>query len=114
MGADQGLVVTAFNYLAHKENTMFENIDDGDCRTCPKNAKEGLIYPDNGTLPDPFKSYVYKDREWVTWFEAKAIMGTVDIGPASGGGKYLLKMMKNPNLIESPVKQLGTVLGILC
>lgn len=108
-GAVIGGIVSGLNHAMHSMGNNMEVLDDGDggdCPTCPKNAKEGQTY----TIPngnDPLHdTYVYKNGEWVDRFWANAQMGTVDIGPASGA-KYLLKMMKNPNFVESSVKQVG-------
>lgn len=93
IGAGQGLMVTAFNFLAHKETTVVEeNNNDEDCPTCPKNAKNWQTYTEN---PSPFdkefwtwdnisngqKRYYYLDG---TWHEMKLITGTVPFGSASG------------------------------
>src|SRR5690606_5804142 len=59
----------------------------GGCGSCPQNAKEGDIYMANGSksLAD---AHIFKNGEWVTWFDANAIMGDVPIG-LGGVGKGL-------------------------
>ncbi|OCA70600.1 hypothetical protein BBI01_11655 [Chryseobacterium artocarpi] len=101
MGARRGLIVTAFNYLAYKETTVVEETNtEGDCPTCPKNAKNGDIYTENSfSILDKntwsnfskAKTYTYFGGEWS---EIKYITGDVPLGP--GGvfkGAGLLKKM---------------------
>lgn len=92
-------------FLGLSDRTNEENAG-GNCPICPKNAKEGDTYIIPGGKSRMFDTYEYKNGKWITWFDAHTAMGTVDIGPASGG-KYLLKMLKNPNYLEHSVKQLG-------
>ena len=103
LGAGQGLIVTAFNFLAHKEGnneTVVNDDSSGECQTCPKNAKNWDTYYDK----DSRKIYTYHTLSG--WQEMKFVTGTADFGPASGA-KYLFRMLKNPNLVEYSVKQLG-------
>lgn len=67
MGAGQELIVTAFNYLAHKETTVIEDNNDGDCPTCPKNAKNWQTYTEN--------DYTIFDKEFWTWEKSPIING---------------------------------------
>jgi len=102
MGAGQGLIVTAFNFLAHKEiTTVEENKTDGDCPTCPKNAKNWQTYTEDYSIFDKKfwtwdnlsngqKSYYYFNGEWN---EITPAMGDVPLGPA-GTGKGISKIIK--------------------
>ncbi|ATL75973.1 hypothetical protein IQ37_12640 [Chryseobacterium piperi] len=104
MGAGQGLIVTAFNFLAHKETTVVEeNNTDGDCSTCPKNAKNGQFYTEDYTIFDKEfwtwdnisngrRSYSYWNDEWK---EIKPFAGTVPIGPAGSFNILKLKSLKS-------------------
>ncbi|AZB18814.1 hypothetical protein EG352_14000 [Chryseobacterium indologenes] len=90
MGAGQGLIVTAFNFLAHKEITTVEETNTGgDCPTCPKNAKNWETYTEDYTIFDTKfwtwdnisngrKSYYYLNGKWN---EIKLITGDVPLGP---------------------------------
>ncbi len=111
MGAGQGLIVTAFNFLAHKETSVVEkNSNSGDCPTCPKNAKEGQIYTtknfellDKSTWDnfDGFglnRTYRYTNGEWID-MTPPMITGDVPIGPA-GAGKGL-KILLSKESIKS-------------
>ncbi|WP_249413528.1 RHS repeat-associated core domain-containing protein [Chryseobacterium indologenes] len=110
MGAGQGLMVTAFNFLAHKETTVVEDSDDGDCPTCPKNAKQWQTHTTNNynAFDEEFwtwekspiingsKTYFYS---YGKWHEIKYITGDVPIGPA-GAGKGL-KILLSKESIKS-------------
>jgi hypothetical protein len=63
MGAGQGLVVTAFNFLAHKETANLDN--DGED---PKNSKEynseraKVIFQAESSEQDNVYNFLYKDK----------------------------------------------------
>lgn len=102
MGAGQGLIVSAFNFLAHKEtNAVEDNNTDVDCPTCPKNAKNWQTYTEDFTILNKEfwtwdniingrRSYYYLDG---TWNEIVPFAGTVPVGPA--GGFNLLKSFRS-------------------
>ncbi|MCJ7933844.1 MAG: hypothetical protein MUW56_09460 [Chryseobacterium sp.] len=58
-GALIGGVVAGLNHTMHAEKTAVEDNDDGDCPTCPKNAKQWQTYTTN--------NYNAFDKEFWTW-----------------------------------------------
>ncbi|CAA7386073.1 RHS repeat-associated core domain-containing protein [Chryseobacterium fistulae] len=98
-GAFTGGIVAALNHGLHLSTTGSGNdYGDGDCPTCPKNAKPGDFYTEK-----PFsildkdtwgnfgktKTYTYFGGKWS---ELKYITGDVPLGPGGTlkGGKYLV------------------------
>ena len=99
-GAVIGGVVAGLNHVAHSRDSGAATSDDGngDCPTCPKNAKEGDLYMPKGAKY-LFESYVYRDGEWVTFFEASAVYGDVPIG--QGGAFKGIKALLSKDAIKS-------------
>jgi len=121
MGAGQGLIVTAFNYLAHKESTVVEdnNNDDGDCPTCPKNAKIWQTHTTNNysifdkefwtweksPIINGSKTYYYAFGKWN---EIKYITGTVPIGPG-GSLKSLSQITKSGTKLWTSTNKMSSI-----
>lgn len=126
MGAGQGLIVTTFNFLAHKETTLVEeNNIDGDCPTCPKKATDGEIYRDY------WKGYQYRNGKWVELIpggpveykgkvylnpSGEFITGDVPISLGGSGGlsflKYTSKALKGLISTEKGAQSAKTVSSI--
>lgn len=124
-GALIGGVVAGLNHTLHMERTAVEDSMDGDCLTCPKNAKDGQIYSEK------WKGYQYRNGSWVelapgstviykgqAYFNPSVefITGDVPINLGGSGGlkflKYSSKALKSLMSTEKGAQSAKTVSSI--
>jgi hypothetical protein len=103
MGAGQGLIVTAFNFLAHKEVANDDACDSG-CED-PKNSKEynseraKVIFQSESSEQDNVYNFLYKDK-----FSDRMMRNSanyMDDG-GSGANTIVLNAHGNSDLIAVP------------
>ncbi len=124
-GALIGGVVAGLNHTLHMETTAMEDNMDGDCLTCPKNAKDGQIhksiidgsnlqYRDGNWVEVPSNTrFVYKGKSY--WL-VSPITGDVPLNLGGSGGlkflKYSSKALKSLMSTEKGAQSAKTISSI--